>query len=267
MGMALESMEQQEKLTYILSELASGRDREELALSLGYKSYKTMDGFVRRQGYTWDRHLGNYLLPSERRNGRYALIDDGVTGKPGEIIRLFAKKQLDAKEVAQQAGFHGHRDLAHYMKLKGYTWDAEIQNYRLEKQAADSLENQGAIDQEIQAESPHQTSPVGLQADDQGNRQTAELTLLDYLVQKEDVLRKLLEREEAMETDGIIPRFAVPGVFITKSVHMTNQLDQLIKDFSNEKNIRQRELFEVALLEFFQKYGYKKEVDVLLQVR
>ncbi len=46
---------------------------------------------------------------------------------------------------------------------------------------------------------------------------------------------------------------------------MTNTLDQMVRDFSKEKNINQREIFEVALIEFFQKYGYAREVETLLQ--
>jgi hypothetical protein len=36
-------------------------------------------------------------------------------------------------------------------------------------------------------------------------------------------------------------------------VHMVNTLDQMAREFSKEKNISQRDLFEVALIEFFQK--------------
>jgi hypothetical protein len=61
-----------------------------------------------------------------------------------------------------------------------------------------------------------------------------------------------------------IPRFTVPGVFSVKSVHMASGLDQLVRDFSQEKNISQRDIFEVALIEFFHKYGYEREVNALL---
>jgi hypothetical protein len=63
---------------------------------------------------------------------------------------------------------------------------------------------------------------------------------------------------------GTIPRFIVPGVAKTKTVQMMNTIEQLVVDFSREKNISQRELFEVALIEFFRKYGYEQEIDRLL---
>lgn len=43
-----------------------------------------------------------------------------------------------------------------------------------------------------------------------------------------------------------------------------NTIEQLVVDFSKEKNISQRELFEVALIEFFRRYGYEQEVERLL---
>lgn len=42
-------------------------------------------------------------------------------------------------------------------------------------------------------------------------------------------------------------------------------LDQMVQDFRKEKNIHQREILEVALTEFFQKYGYQREVETLLE--
>ena len=54
---------------------------------------------------------------------------------------------------------------------------------------------------------------------------------------------------------GTIPRYALPGVVVTKSVHMVNPLDMMVRDFSREKNVPQRDIFAAALLEFFRKYG------------
>jgi hypothetical protein len=55
------------------------------------------------------------------------------------------------------------------------------------------------------------------------------------------------------------------GVFVTKSVHMTNTLDQLVREYSKEKNISQRDIFSVALIEFFRRYGYEREINTLLE--
>jgi hypothetical protein len=63
---------------------------------------------------------------------------------------------------------------------------------------------------------------------------------------------------------GKIPRYVVPGIGKTKTVQMMNTLEQLVVDFSREKNISQREIFEVALIEFFRNYGYEYEIETML---
>lgn len=45
---------------------------------------------------------------------------------------------------------------------------------------------------------------------------------------------------------------------------MVRELDLLVRSFSQERNITQREIFEVALIEFFRRYGYAQEVQRLL---
>ena len=61
-----------------------------------------------------------------------------------------------------------------------------------------------------------------------------------------------------------IPLYLVPGVEKTKTIQMMNTLQDLVAHFCTENNINQRVLFEVALIEFFEKYGYEREVEVLL---
>ena len=46
---------------------------------------------------------------------------------------------------------------------------------------------------------------------------------------------------------------------------MSDSLQDMAVTFCNERNIKQRELFEVALIEFFKKYGYDYEVANLMQ--
>ena len=38
-------------------------------------------------------------------------------------------------------------------------------------------------------------------------------------------------------------------------------------EFSREKNVTQREIVETALVEYLQKYGFKQEIEALLQNR
>ena len=51
------------------------------------------------------------------------------------------------------------------------------------------------------------------------------------------------------------------------AVHMPNTLDNLVKEYAREKNISQRDIFQVALIDFFRRYGYEREIDTLLGER
>ena len=46
---------------------------------------------------------------------------------------------------------------------------------------------------------------------------------------------------------------------------MSDMVARLTAEFSQEKNVTQREIVEAALIEFLQKYGYKNEIDALLK--
>lgn len=86
------------------------------------------------------------------------------------------------------------------------------------------------------------------------------LPLLQLLDEHKEQLVELLRPAESAQ----IPRYLVSGIARTKTIQMMNTLHYLIADYCNEYNIQQRVLFEAALIEFFQKYGFKREVELLL---
>jgi hypothetical protein len=48
---------------------------------------------------------------------------------------------------------------------------------------------------------------------------------------------------------------------------MSEQVAGMMAEFSQEKNVTQREIVETALVEYLQRYGFKQEVEALLQNR
>jgi hypothetical protein len=48
---------------------------------------------------------------------------------------------------------------------------------------------------------------------------------------------------------------------------MSDKVASVMGEFSREKNVTQREIVEAALVEYLQKYGFKQEVEMLLQNR
>lgn len=49
--------------------------------------------------------------------------------KISPIISPIQKEGADAKTIAKRLGFSDHRELATYMKSKGYKWSSDKKNY------------------------------------------------------------------------------------------------------------------------------------------
>lgn len=63
----------------------------------------------------------------------------------------------------------------------------------------------------------------------------------------------------------IYPRYAVPGEVRTKAIYMSDVIAKLAGEFSREKKVALREVMEGALVEYLMKYGFKREVEMLLR--
>jgi len=161
--------------------------------------------------------------------------------KAALIISLFTQEESDAKDIARQIGFDTHTELANYMKNKGYHWDSRQGNYI--KIPEDEV-------QAVQLEE----SPAQISTD------TSVTELMENII---PLLRKLQKPEQiiALADETLcLPRYQLKGMYGTKAVRMANILDVLVRDYSIERNICQREIFEIALIEFFKKYGYRDKI-------
>ncbi|UYO62401.1 hypothetical protein LNN31_16675 [Acetobacterium wieringae] len=69
------------------------------------------------------------------------------------------------------------------------------------------------------------------------------------------------------QSDGTVPKYAVPRTTKTQSLYMSELLVRLMKEFCDSRNLKQRDVVDAALIEYFKRYGYQREVDKLLQKR
>ncbi len=258
-----------DRVQLILRSMVEGKTRDQLALELGHKSYKTLDIYMRRKNFMWDRDRQSYV-PIYNRLDHY---DSGKevfsSSKLSTIISLFNKEDADAKTIAKRLGFTNHREMATYMKSKGYVWSAEKKNYQKMlgkvQEEREVIQDIPAVEKDEISPEPLQALPASVKTGRLGTDHLGDyIPLLELLDRNRDRLIDLIV--PGSET-GKVPRYAVPGIFVTKSVHMTNTLDQLVREYSKEKNISQRDIFAVALIEFFQRYGYEREMETLLGKR
>jgi len=241
-----------DKVKKILQLLGEGLPREEVAEQFRYSTYRSMDGYMSRKNFVWDKRKGTYV-PADVIKASLETMVNFPSDRVRRVVMELNKEGADLKEIASKLGFQGHLEMASYMKSKGFEWSQEVENY-ISTSSTLSKDDEGV------ATPITDTTHESLSSTGNGNFEQF-LPMLEWLASNKDRLQNLLGASVA---SGQIPRFTLPGPFVTKSVHMTNTLDQMVRDFSKEKSINQREIFEVALIEFFQKYGYAREVKTLL---
>lgn len=255
-----------ERVIEILRGMVEGKTRDELAQELGHKNYKTLDIYMRRKNFMWDRNKQAYV-PTHTSSEKWDQSKDFMKSSiESTILSLFQIEGADAKTIAKRMGFQNHRELATYMKAKGYKWCSDKKNY--------VKEYGKLVDTEIDHNETVTTVSSGNIIEELEERSVATRTGRTGSNQMDQYLSilELLERNRGRLIDlivpgsesGKVPRYAVPGVFVTKSVHMTNTLDQMVREYSKEKNISQRDIFAVALIEFFKRYGYEREISTLI---
>jgi len=246
---------------FILTRLVEGKTRKEIANELNHKSYKTIDMYMRRRGYVWNSEKQIYTKKLNKPNN----YDDINSSKASRIISLF-NKGIEPMEIAKKVGLKDHRTMAIYMKNKGYLWSTDVNNYVLKKGIQDfddaSLDHIDSDNNSIPTETNFNEDDVSFQ----GISQLTDLQKIQKLIPLLEIINKnkdKLVEMLAINDNSTIPRYVVGGVTITKSLCMSHSLSELVKEFSAEKNISQREIFEVAIIEFLKKYGYEDEVNAL----
>lgn len=233
-------------------DLLKFKTRHEVAKEMNYKTYKSLDMFMRRRNFHFDPKQQQYI-PANLVNKR-PKRSVSVTYAPKRaeaIMAAFEEENADPRTIAQNAGFESHKDMADYMKSKGFEWSIHKNNY---------VESVGYIEplhEETETELP-QPNLKGATAE--GIEEY--VPFLRFLYEKRDEVYTLLS---GIREDGKLPRYAVPGLVRTKAIYMSDLIAKLTAEFSDEKNITQLEIVEGALIEYLQKYGFKQEVDSLLK--
>jgi len=230
-------------------ELMKFKTRDEVAEELNYKNYRSLDQYMRRKNFRFDSTNQEYVpavtkVESIKNDPKsYAPI------KVVSIITAFEEPDVDPKLVAKQAGFKDHKDMADYMKNKGYEWNVHRNNY---------VKTVGNLNEEEEV-----LEKMPLDGGEKYPESIEEyIPFIRFIYEKRDDIYQLLT---GVKEDGKIPRYALPGLVRTKAIYMNDMISRLTAEFSKEKNITQREIVEGALVEYLQKYGYKVEIEALIK--
>lgn len=239
------------KVDQVLELLEEGVDRASIADKLGYTNPMSLDNYMRRRNFSWDSRQQNFVPALERYSGKgrdNPLLLRGIS-KVELILNLFEQGESDAKDIAKQVGIDNHTDLANYMKEKGYAWNPEQGNYI--KVTCDKM--------------PNLNNAEGI------GQLAANSSLADVLDKIIPLIQGIQTTSagandvvKPAESSNSLPRYNIKGKYGNKAMRMANALDDLTIVYSRERKIPQREIMEIALIEFFQKYGYAERIDDIL---
>lgn len=241
-------LSKEEKIRIILEGLDSGQSREDLAVTLGYKDWRGIDVLMRRDGYVYKND--RYVLPEEKEPYQ----PEAFMPEPVRIVLQELKiGEKDFSAIAAKAGFTDRNDLATYMKAQGWLWSSAEGTYIKDSSNGEKPDVEPVDEQVPEAEASTAKATVGL---------ARFLPLLEYLEDHKHQLEHLLQTTDSKQ----IPHYNFHGGnTITKSVSMSSNLDQFIRDFAKEMGVSQRVIFEAALIQFMERYGYVLQVEKLLK--
>ncbi|WP_368996737.1 hypothetical protein [Caldifermentibacillus hisashii] len=235
------------KISQTLAMLAEGKTKEEIVKHFGNKSWATIDMYFRRRGFRWN---GKTFEP--RGEGGMDAVEEArfVQTKAAQIVRQLSQKYADIRQVAIKNGFPSIEEMGEYMKSQGYVWNSDINNYEYDENMAQKQRMQSK-NKNTQGKASGKVEGLPDEYRD----------LLVYLLDRKERLYELLEPQNS----GTLPRYKFKGAKANKTLGLPTSLQTLLNDFSKEFNVTQRDIIEVALAEFFKKYGYEEQLNSVLQ--
>jgi hypothetical protein len=243
-----------------LAGLMQGRTREEISKDYKMTNQRSLDNYMRRRGFTWERDNQTYVPATTKADNILEELDSGAPFKAEMIMKRFEEmgEDSDPMAIADEFSFSDHREMGEYMESKHLFWNSDKKNYVLKVLDCEDGESEESVDVEDKAFQRN----VHLGDNGLGSLKELEtyLPLLDLLLQNKERLVTML----MPQTSGTLPRYTLPGNTKNQTLYMSEVVIRLMKEFCKSKNVKQKEVLEVALVEFFKRYGYQREIDKLL---
>lgn len=254
------------RVNEILQGLKQGKSREELAVEFEHSDYRSLDQYMRRRNFTWDKQEKNYV---PKLDDSSVTTSQTVYNKTQKIIALLAEG-IDLDEVAERVGLGDIETLGKYMTEKGYKWNSKKRTY---------IELAGIVTKDGSVQAIPNTSIVQQNVDEKISKEIDSNALLNEAISTEmeqllpsihwlhqhlHELQKIIN-DRQVNDQSQFPRYKIRGDAKVKSIQMALGLQAVANQFCSEFNIVQKEFYEVAIIECLMKYGYSFEVQNLLR--
>jgi hypothetical protein len=231
----------------VLTLLEEGREKEDIAEELGYSNPASLDNYMRRRNFAWESRDRRYVPAAEKYSGkaRNNLLQLKGISKAALIISLFTEDGANPKDIAEQTGFTSHNEMATFMKRKKYEWDVKKNNYTKIKREEGDNANLRMLNLESEA------------------LEEVLMEVLQGINELKGGKKKAVKNETPDEESNELPRYRLGGFYKSKAFDMNSTLDNIVVDFSKNRRISQKDIFEIAIVDFLLKYGEEEAVEAV----
>lgn len=232
----------------VLALLEEGNEKEDIAEELGYSNPASLDNYMRRRNFAWESRERKFVPAAEKYSGkaRNNLLQLKGVSKAALIISLFTEDGANPKDIAEQTGFTSHNEMATFMKRKKYEWDVRKNNYTKIKK--DEVENNSNVKQlNLESEALEEVL----------------IEMLQGINELKGGNKKAVKHDATGEESNELPRYRLGGFYKSKAFDMNSTLDNIVVDFSKNRRISQKDIFEIAIVDFLLKYGEEEALEEL----
>jgi len=135
--------------------------------------------------------------------------------------------------------------MATFMKRKKYEWDVKKNNYVKIKREEGDNPNLRQLNLESEA------------------LEEVLMEVLQGINELKSGKKKVVKTDTTGEESNELPRYRLAGFYKSKAFDMNSTLDNIVVDFSKIRRISQKDLFEIAIVDFLLKYGEEGAVEEL----
>ena len=245
----------------IVEKINQGEKADVLALEYGFANKHSMDSLLRRKGYKCTK--GKYYKePTETpASFVYTSVKAEAVAKQ---YNTYIQAGLSVPEsFYKEFGFAEKREMQAYLLENGVRYNMTTRCYEPDPEAVKKkqLEPENTLRSEERNALLKDMETTNNEEPMSGDKFKMYLPFLEILYNHKEQLLPILAPNTL---DKVPPRISIGGQKRVKSVYIASSIILLIDEYCARTGLTIREVVEVALVEYFSKYGYEKEIDHIL---
>ena len=212
----------------------------------GFDSRQQLNDYMRKEGVGFDPiNKQYYVVPTnelarshdilcnkqhtESNNAQLSSKENLANGTLSETSDTLQKNNVQSKSIVSESS--------------QYTVSANEQIHKDVK--SDALQMLEKPDASEHTEVPHDISDL--------------LPFIQFLYNHRDVFNDMIQEKNEFKPHTV----TIPGKCVQKTFHLNRNLACLINEFADEHGMRHKQVVEAAVVEYLEKYGYLRQVELI----